>query len=182
MIIATPNFFKNRIGAIILTIFSIIIFFYIAVQSLEKWVLIYPIISILFLLRLYLIDINTIITVDKDRSVLKFGVFSKSTIEVKHTDVKTIYVRQSFFGRIFNIGNVGIVSAEDIADLVIKGIDQYLQIKDFINENRKKRESEVSSHGSDNISKIAQLNDLKEKGVLSNEEFETKKKELLKNI
>ena len=62
MIIATPNFFKNRIGAIILTIFFIIIFFYIAAQSSEKWFLIYyPIISILFLLRLYLIDIkNTI--------------------------------------------------------------------------------------------------------------------------
>jgi membrane protein YdbS with pleckstrin-like domain/DNA-directed RNA polymerase subunit RPC12/RpoP len=68
-------------------------------------------IGFIILLIWWLNVLGTTLTVTNKRTVLRKGILSKSTNEVRHQDVRNIQVSQGILQRIFNVGAIGISSA-----------------------------------------------------------------------
>jgi uncharacterized membrane protein YdbT with pleckstrin-like domain len=66
--------------------------------------------------------------VTNKRVVLKKGIISRSTEEMKLTSIETVEINQSFWGRIFGFGTVK-VTGKGISDVVYKGIDDPMAVK-----------------------------------------------------
>jgi uncharacterized membrane protein YdbT with pleckstrin-like domain len=75
----------------------------------------------------------TRLTVTETRTILRTGILSKDTNEVRHCDVRNIRVQQDVLQRVFGVGEIGISSAgqADI-ELVVSGIPSPQSIADAI--------------------------------------------------
>jgi uncharacterized membrane protein YdbT with pleckstrin-like domain len=66
--------------------------------------------------------------VTNKRVVLKKGIISRKTEEMKITSIETVEIDQGFWGRIFGYGTVK-VTGKGISDVVYKGIDDPMAVK-----------------------------------------------------
>jgi len=66
--------------------------------------------------------------VTNKRVILKRGIISRKTEEVKLTSIETVEINQGIFGRIFGFGTVK-VTGRGISDLIFKGIDNPMSVK-----------------------------------------------------
>lgn len=66
--------------------------------------------------------------VTNKRVILKTGIISRKTEEMKLTSIETVEIHQSIVGRIFGFGNVR-VTGRGISDVIYKGIDDPLDVK-----------------------------------------------------
>jgi uncharacterized membrane protein YdbT with pleckstrin-like domain len=66
--------------------------------------------------------------VTNKRVVLKKGIISRRTEEMKLTSIETVEINQGVFGRIFGFGTVK-VTGRGISDVVYKGIDDPMTVK-----------------------------------------------------
>ena len=100
--------------------------------------------SIIVLISLYIHNKNTILIIDKEKSIYKTGFLENKTYEIKHIDVKDIQVFQNFFERVFGIGGSISISSSGQSDIGIKinGIEDYEKVKELINSQRNKNEKE----------------------------------------
>ena len=181
-----PDFFKSRLGIFIMFFIYDIFFLWIDSWSGEYTTFyIMTILLIIALYCLYLYDQNTILIIDEEKSIFKTGLLSKNTNEVKHIDVRNIQVFQRVFERMFGIGSVSISSSgQSDIEIKINGIEDYEKVKELINIQRNKLEEtkQTVESGVDFTTQIKKLSELMEEGILSKDEFEQKKKELLSKI
>lgn len=66
--------------------------------------------------------------VTNKRVVLKRGIVSRRTEEMKLASIETVEINQGFWGRIFGFGTVK-VTGKGISDVVYKGIDDPMAVK-----------------------------------------------------
>ncbi len=66
--------------------------------------------------------------VTNKRVILKKGIISRKTEEMKLTSIETVEINQGIFGRIFDLGTVKI-TGRGISDVVFKGIDDPMSVK-----------------------------------------------------
>jgi uncharacterized membrane protein YdbT with pleckstrin-like domain len=66
--------------------------------------------------------------VTNKRVVLKKGIISRRTEEMKLTSIETVEINQGFWGRIFGYGTVK-VTGKGISDVVYSGIDDPMAVK-----------------------------------------------------
>lgn len=66
--------------------------------------------------------------VTNKRVILKRGIISRNTEEMKLTSIETVEINQGIFGRIFGFGTVK-VTGRGISDLAFKGIDNPMSVK-----------------------------------------------------
>jgi uncharacterized membrane protein YdbT with pleckstrin-like domain len=66
--------------------------------------------------------------VTNKRVVLKKGIISRKTEEMKLASIETVEINQGFWGRIFGFGSVK-VTGRGISDVVYKGIDDPMAVK-----------------------------------------------------
>jgi len=66
--------------------------------------------------------------VTNKRVILKRGIISRKTEEMKLTSIETVEINQGFWGRIFGYGTVK-VTGRGISDVVYKGIDNPMTVK-----------------------------------------------------
>lgn len=79
----------------------------------------------------------TILTVTVDRTILRKGIFSKSTIEVRHVDVLATSIKQTITNRIFGVGSSAIASAgTGGVEIVVSGISNPQHVSKLIDEHR----------------------------------------------
>ena len=119
-----------------------------------------------------------------NRRVIQFsGVINKSVVDSSLEKVNDVRMSQSFFGRMFDYGDVEIMTASELGVNVFKRIADPVQFKTAMLNAREKLGYEgLGSHGphADNIpAMIAELDELRKKGVVTEAEFQSKKKELL---
>lgn len=74
----------------------------------------------------------SVLRVYTNRVVLQKGVFSREIKEVFCSDVRSIEIRQSFFQRLANIGDVVIGNAASDSEEVARGVPDPTGIKDLI--------------------------------------------------
>lgn len=120
------------------------------------------------------------------------GVFSSDTKESPLDKINNVSYSQSFWGKIFGFGKVDIQTAAEIGETTYNNVESPGKLKDAITtmqeEYKKiqmKRQAKEfadaigSSNDNDIGTEIEKLNQLKEKGVISEEEFQAGKKKLL---
>ena len=133
---------------------------------------------------------TTNFVVTSERVISRTGVVSKQGIEIPLDRINTVFFHQSLFERIIGAGDLGIESAgeggrQTFTDIRRPNLVQneiYRQVEGL--ENRKlDRLGQAASGGAsapDSIpEQIEKLDQLRRQGVVTDEEFERKKRELL---
>ena len=128
------------------------------------------------------------------------GIINKDVIDSSLEKVNDIELTQSFFGRIFGFGNVEILTASDIGVNKFNTIRNPVKFKNYIvNAKEKYGHEDDHSHGSavsaktgpavqaaptaaDIPAMIDRLDDLRKRGVLTEDEFQRSKQQLLQKL
>jgi uncharacterized membrane protein YdbT with pleckstrin-like domain len=142
-----------------------------------------------FLVR-YLVWSTTSFVITTDRVITRSGVLGRQGIEIPLERINTVFFSQTLFERLIGSGDLEIESAGEQGTQKIADIRRPLNVQNEIyrqmehNENRKydrvgrnlggPSPSEVSIP--DQIEKLDQL---RQKGIISDREFEDKKRDLL---
>jgi uncharacterized membrane protein YdbT with pleckstrin-like domain len=120
-----------------------------------------------------------------NRRVLQtWGVFNKSEIDSSLDKVNDVKMVQSFLGRIFDYGDIEILTASDLGVNLFKRINDPVVFKTSM-MNAKERMNEESSplqYSTGVPAMIEQMDQLKRRGVISEEEFQEKKKDMLSKL
>jgi uncharacterized membrane protein YdbT with pleckstrin-like domain len=131
---------------------------------------------------------NKAYIVTTHRVIQTSGVFSKDVVDSSLEKVNDVKLSQSFLGRMFGYGDIEILTASEL------GVNLFHEIADPVGFktamlNAKERlgfDNEAGHEGhaaaADIPSLIARLDDLRKKGILSEGEFQEKKKELLEKM
>jgi len=111
------------------------------------------------------------------------GIFNKDVFDSSLEKVNDVKMTQSFFGRLFDYGDVEIMTASETGDNLFKRIGDPVKFKTaMLNAKEKLGYEGTGSHAqrADSIpTQIAELDELRKQGILTDEEFKSKKKELL---
>ena len=121
------------------------------------------------------------------RVIQTSGVLSKDVVDSSLEKVNDVKLSQSFLGRMFGYGDIEILTASEL------GVNLFHQINDPIGFktamlNAKERlgfEHEAGAAGqamADIPLLITRLDDLRKRGIISEEEFQQKKRQLLEKI
>jgi len=145
--------------------------------------LLLALIPVVGMLRDILIWFNRQYIVTNRRVIQISGVINKNVIDSSLEKVNDVKMSQSFFGRIFDYGNVEILTASEL------GINQFQRIGDpvhfkiaMLNAKEKlgfDEDARIAKPADDIPTLIAKLDELRKHGIVSEEEFQAKKADLL---
>jgi len=111
------------------------------------------------------------------------GIFNKNVVDSSLEKVNDVKMTQSFFGRLFDYGDVEILTASETGDNLFKRIGDPIKFKTaMLNAKEKLGYEGTGTHAQRAESipdQIAELDGLRKQGILTEEEFKAKKKELL---
>lgn len=111
------------------------------------------------------------------------GVLNKNVVDSSLEKVNDIKMNQSFFGRLFNYGDVEILTASELGNDLFEHIANPIKFKTAIlnaKENLGFDEDKIRLQQENDIpTLIARLDVLRKQGIISEEEFREKKAELL---
>jgi len=115
------------------------------------------------------------------------GVINKNVIDSNLEKVNDVKMNQSFLGRIFGFGDIEILTASELGINLFKRIEHPVRFKTaMINAKEaleRRHEGLPPTNGAaDPTSMLARLGELKEKGIVTEAEFQEKKAELLAKI
>ncbi|NNE94822.1 MAG: PH domain-containing protein [Acidimicrobiales bacterium] len=142
----------------------------------------------------YLRWATTSFVITTDRLISRSGVLSRTGVEIPLEKINTVFFRQTLFERIIKSGDLEIESASEQGTQDFSDIRRPLNVQNEIyrqmenNENRKfdrVGDSIRGQMGSPQTSipdQIAQLDQLRSQGILTDKEFEAKKAELLRRL
>jgi len=135
------------------------------------------------MIRDILIWSNRQYIVTNRRVVQISGVLSKNVVDSSLEKVNDVKMSQSFFGRLFDYGDVEIMTASEIGVNLFQRIGNPVRFKTAMlnaKENMGFGEMGVHSQSAEDIPlMIAKLDELRKKGILSEAEFQEKKSDLL---
>jgi uncharacterized membrane protein YdbT with pleckstrin-like domain len=142
----------------------------------------------LSMLRDTLIWLNQKYVITNSRVIHVSGIFNKDVIDSSLEKVNDVKLVQSVWGRIFGYGNIHIMTASELGINLFSRISNPVNFKTTMLDAKKAEENEIgdiitagmkTTSAPDIILKLA---DLRDKGILTEEEFQSKKKELLGKI
>jgi uncharacterized membrane protein YdbT with pleckstrin-like domain len=111
------------------------------------------------------------------------GIFNKNVVDSSLEKVNDVKMTQSFFGRLFDYGDVEILTASEIGVNLFKRIGDPVKFKTaMLNAKEKLGYEGTGSHAQRVESipdQIAELDELRKQGIVTDAEFQAKKKELL---
>ena len=146
------------------------------------------IIPILSMLRDILKWNNHKYVVTNRRLIQVFGVFNKNVTDSSLEKVNDVKMDQSFLGRIFGYGDIEILTASELGVNRFTMIGNPVRFKTAMLNAKVKLESGVENIATvqpkqpDIPTMIAQLAALREKGIVTEEEFQKKKADLLSRL
>ena len=111
------------------------------------------------------------------------GIFNKNVVDSSLEKVNDVKMSQSVFGRLFDYGDVEILTASETGDNLFRRIGDPVKFKTaMLNAKEQMGYSESGAHAqhAENIpALIAELDELRKKGIVTEAEFQKKKAELL---
>ena len=153
------------------------------IALLGLFLLIIPAIS---LTRDYLIWSSRKYIVTNRRVIQMAGVFNKNVTDSSLEKVNDVKMTQSFLGRMFDFGDIEILTASELGVNLFKKIGEPIHFKTAMINAKARLEGEQAGafdhHETSVPALIAELNNLRQQGVLTEEEFQKKKAELLAKI
>jgi hypothetical protein len=135
------------------------------------------------MVRDFLVWYNRQYIVTNRRVIQTSGVFSKDVVDSSLEKVNDVKLSQSFWGRLFDYGDIEILTASEVGANVFRSIGEPIKFKTAM-LNAKERLGFDEFGGTPRISSdvpslIADLDELRKKGIISEQEFQQKKTELL---
>lgn len=114
------------------------------------------------------------------------GVFNKNVTDSSLEKVNDVKMEQSFLGRLFDYGDVEILTASELGANLFRHIGRPIRFKTAMLNAKERLEQGQATGGrraeADVPALIAQLDNLRRQGVLSEAEFQQKKAELLAKL
>jgi hypothetical protein len=112
------------------------------------------------------------------------GVFNKSVIDSSLEKVNDVKMVQSFLGRIFNFGDIEILTASELGTNLFRRIGDPVIFKtSMLNAKERLSEDGAPVHYAVSVPvMIEELDQLRRRGIITEEEFQTKKRELLTKL
>jgi len=113
------------------------------------------------------------------------GVINKNLTDSSLEKVNDVKLSQSIIGRIFDYGDVEILTASELGANLFRRIGNPVGFKTAMINSKQELEhggESLSTRSDDVPSMIAQLDQLNKQGVLTDEEFARKKQELLEKM
>ncbi|MCX6057332.1 MAG: PH domain-containing protein [Chloroflexi bacterium] len=111
------------------------------------------------------------------------GIFTKNVVDSSLEKVNDVKMTQSFFGRLFDYGDVEILTASETGDNLFKRIGDPIKFKTAMLNAKEKLGYEGTGTHAQRVEsipeQIAELDGLRKQGIVTEEEFKAKKKELL---
>ena len=174
-------------AALVLGVFALVVIDNVVVNVLAA-VLLLAVLA-WFLIR-YLVWSTTSFVITTDRVITRSGVLGRQGIEIPLERINTVFFSQTLFERIIGAGDLEIESAGEQGTQKISDIRKPLNVQNEIyrqmedNENRKfdrvgRGLSAPSSSGVSIPDQIEKLDQLRQKGIITEREFEAKKRDLL---
>ncbi len=142
----------------------------------------------------YLVWDNREYIITNRRVIQIAGIFNKDVIDSSLEKVNDVKMEQSILGRVFNYGDLEILTASELAPNLFRRIAAPVQFKTaMLNEKEKMNVMETVAVApgaggavipvmQDVPTMIGQLDQLRKQGIISEEEFQRKKQELLSRI
>lgn len=126
---------------------------------------------------------NNAYIVTNRRVIQISGVFSKEVVDSSLEKVNDVKLSQSFFGRMFNFGDIEILTASELGVNLFHEIANPIEFKTaMLNAKEKLGFEEIGAvaHAVEDIpAMIEKLDSLRQRGILSETEFQQKKAQLL---
>jgi uncharacterized membrane protein YhdT len=113
------------------------------------------------------------------------GVVNKDVIDSSLEKVNDVKLTQSFFGRIFNFGHVEILTASEMGTNLFKMIGNPVHFKTTMLNSKSRLDSDgfrQQQNFGDVPTLLAQLDNLRKFGLISEEEFQKKKEDLIRRM
>ncbi len=136
----------------------------------------------------YVVWTTTNFVITTDRLIVRSGVVSREGVEIPLERVNTVFFRQSLWERIIKSGDLIVESAGEMGSQNFTDIRRPLNVQNEIyrqmegNENRKFDRVGAAPAAASIPDQIDKLDELRSRGVLTDEEFDAKKAELLRRM
>jgi uncharacterized membrane protein YdbT with pleckstrin-like domain len=122
------------------------------------------------------------------RIVLETGILSRRSMDSRLDKVNNVEHRQSLWGRLLNFGEVEIDTASETGAAVFRNIANPLEFKRYIlgaaedYRNASRMPVMAASTGPSGAERLRQLKTLLDDGLISPQEFEAKRQQLLQEL
>ena len=110
------------------------------------------------------------------------GIFNKNVTDSSLEKVNDVHMVQSALGRIFDYGDIEILTASELGVNLFRRIAEPVKFKTAMlnaKERLERGDFDLKNRGEDIPTLLTNLEQLRQKGVLTEEEFQRKKAELL---
>lgn len=183
-LVLASSFLTNLVFALIIIIVSAAatIFGGVVLGPLPLLLLVLLILPFLAFLRVFLEWWNEEYIVTNRRVIQVEGVINKHVIDSSLEKVNDVVLDQSYMGRLLNYGNVEILTASEIGVNKLHRIGDPVKFKtEMLNQKEALGTDEHfgAKHEHDVPALIAELDELRKQGVLTEDEFQAKKAQLL---
>lgn len=186
------------VGALLAAVITVGIVILVAAGDGSFWTVVRIVVAIAMLAALvkfamrYARWVTTDFVVTTERVISRYGLVAKTGIEIPLDRINTVFFNQSAAERLLGAGDLGIESAGEGGRQDFSNIRKPNQVqgeiyrhKERFEERRLERIGKASAGANPAASipdQIAQLDELRRRGLLTHEEFEAKKQELLKRM
>jgi uncharacterized membrane protein YdbT with pleckstrin-like domain len=155
-----------------------------------------PIAMLIYLIYKIYLRKNNLWAVTNLRIIDEYGVFSHNSKESPLDKINNVSYQQSLLGRIFGFGNVQIQTAAEMGATTYEFVQRPKKLKDTITQMQEEFKKDLiiqqakelsnaiisntpSKSNADISSELEKLYNLKQKGILTEEEYNSRKKKLL---
>ena len=133
--------------------------------------------------RIYLDWFNERYAITNRRVMLIKGIINKHVSDSALEKVNDVVLVQSVIGRLLGYGDVEIITGSDIGVNLFQRIARPVDFKrEMLNQKESMSRTSADNSQEDVPELLAQLDDLRQRGILTDEEFEAKKRQLLDQI
>ena len=146
-----------------------------------RWILVIGAIAVWIILSVKRVAdwLTTQYVITNERVVYRAGVFSRSGIEIPLESITNVAFNQSLIERFIRSGDLVIESAGETGQSRYADIPDPEELQSLIYQQREARTVSLRRGGSSVADELSGLQDLRERGVLTDEEFEAQKRRLL---
>lgn len=129
-----------------------------------------------------LVFMNHQYVITNRRVIQVSGVLNKNVSDSSIEKVNDIHLAQSFWGRIFDFGDVKILTANEVGDNYFKMINHPIRFKSALLRSKNGYANDFPQPQADIPRLLRELGDLRERGLLTEEEFLEKKKKYIDDL
>lgn len=183
-LVLASSFLSNLVFAIIIVIVAVLatLFAGVALGPLPLLLLLLLVFPLIAFLRVFLEWWNEEYIVTNRRVIQVEGVINKHVIDSSLEKVNDVVLDQSYLGRLLDFGNVEILTASEIGVNKLERIASPVKFKtEMLNQKEALGTDEhFGTHREHDVpALIAELDELRKQGVLTEDEFQAKKAQLL---